>query len=236
MPYSHTTWSQLQTQLSTRLADLSQIFWTAPEIVLHLTEAMRTFALCSGFWRERSSFATSANTAFYDINTLISVLAPSVTDHDIIQALQYDLLESTTSQTSWPGTEMFTYADIAAAVQNRLNQFLSDTGIVVTRSVVPVASPPIGRQILAQSVIDVRRVAWQGASPENYYTVLWREDERSLTAFDTGWSVSAGTPGAYSVMAPPPLQLQLAPPPVASGQLELLTVDSIALDPANTST
>jgi hypothetical protein len=240
MPYSHTTYGQLQTQLAGRLGDASNIFWTTTEIKLHLRESLRTFGLCTGFWRERATLPSSSGTAFYNLNALLTngselILAPSVTDRDIIEQLQYALLEPATTQASWTGTEMFTHNDLAKAVQNRLNQFLSDTGIVVTRSLVGMASPPIGRQVLAQATIDVRRAAWLGASPEAYYTTLWREDERSLTANSTSWGES-GTPSVYSVMAPPPLQIQVSPPPSSSGQLELLTVDSTALDPATSAT
>lgn len=243
MPYTHTTFAQLQTELALRLFDAGNVYYTATELVLYLTESLRTFGLCSGFWRARGTVTASANTAFYNLNTLLTdgstlLLAPTITDRDIIQQLQYYLLETSAavSQSAWLGTEMFTYAGISAAVQNRLNQFLSDTGVVVTRSLITSLSPPIGRQVLTQSTIDVRRIAWIGASPENYYTILWREDERLLTAADQSWSVTPGTPANYSIMVPPPLQLQLAPIPVSSGQLELLTVDSTVLIPATSAT
>jgi hypothetical protein len=243
MPYTHTTYGDLKTQLSLRLDDPSKIFWVDAELGIYVTEALRTFGLCSAFWRERGTFTTTPSTAYYDIYQLLTngvslILQPTVTDRDIIQAVQYYLLESTAaaSQTVWLGTEMFNYQDVANAIQNRLNQFLSDTGCVVTRTLVPVASPPIGRQQLDQSIIDVRHASWLGVFPSAYYNTLWREDERLLTAADQTWSVNSGTPECYSIMAPPPLQLQLSPPPVASGQLELLTVNSKTLDPANVAT
>lgn len=241
MPYAYSTFAQAKTQLAARLADPNKVFWVDTELGLFITEALRTFGLCSGFWRERGTFSTVSGTVFYDLNALLSngtslLLSPTVTDRDVIQQIQYALLESATSQSAWTGTEMFTYNDLANAVQNRLNQFLSDTGIVVNRSLVNVAAPPSGRQTLSQNIIDVRRAAWLGASPFDYYVPLWREDERLLTAADQGWSANPGTPEAYSIMASPPLQFQLAPPPVSSGQLELLTVDSTSLDPASGAT
>lgn len=240
MPYTHTTWSNLQTQLSYRLGDTNQTFWVAAEVALYLEEALRTFGLLSGFWRERGTFPTTSGTAFYDITTTISgnsslqtILGYSVTDHNIIQMIQYHLLESASSQTSWGGTSMFNYDDIRYAIWRRRDQFLADTGCTVTRSVVDASAPPISRQMLADNIIDVRRVAWLGASPYAYYATLWREDERTLTAASSLWSSDSGTPEAYSIMAPPPLQLQLAPPPITVGQLELLTVNTgAALDPA----
>ncbi len=239
MAYSFSTFAQLKTQLSLRLGDASKVYWTDTELGLWLTEAFRTFGLLSAFWRDRGSFSASANTAFYSLSTLLQngsgqlIRGHVVTDQDIIQQMQFALLESASSQSSWTGTEMFTYNDLANAVQNRLNQYHSDTGLGMVRTLITVASPPIGRQVLPQDVIDVRRVAWQGAAPENYYATLWREDERLLTAADQGWSVNPGTPEAYSVMAPPPLTLQLAPIPIANGTLELLAIQSSTINPAS---
>lgn len=237
MAYTHTSYGQLKTQLSLRLADATKVFWTDTELGIYVTEALRTFGLCSGFWRERGTIVTSAELPFYDINQNLTnaggtfLLKPTVTDQDIIQAVQFHLLESTTSQTVWTGTEMFSINDINNSIQNRLNQFLSDTGCVVNRSFIAVNSPPNGRQVLDQGVIDVRYASWLGAPPEEYYNTLWREDERLLTTASQVWDVDADTPDAYSVMAPPPLQIQLSPIPLSSGELELLTVNSTTLNP-----
>lgn len=241
MAYTYITFAQLKTQLALRLGDPGEVYWVGTELGLYLTEALRTFGLLSGFWRERGTFASSAAVTFYDVPTNLTngsenILAYSVTDRDIIEQIQYDMLESASSQATWTGTEMFTYQDLANAIQNRLNQFLSDTGCVVNRSLLSVISPPSGRELLSQNTIDVRRAAWLGSAPENYYLTLWREDERLLTAADPGWSVSNGQPEAYSIMAPPPLRFQLAPPPQSNGQLEILTVDATSLDPANGAT
>lgn len=238
MPYTHTSTAELKTALSIRLGDASKRFWTDTELGIWINEALRTFGVVSGFWRERGVITVSAATAFYDLQSTLSgsLVTPTVTDRDIIQSIQYALLEDASTQSSWVGTEQFTFDDVANAVRNRTNQFLSDTGIVITRSLVTVSSPPIGRQELAENIIDVRRAAWLGADPFDYYNPVWRSDERELTAASRGWSVTGGTPEAYSIMAPPPLQLQLAPIPTASGQLELLTVNSVSLDPVNAAT
>lgn len=241
MSYTYINFAQCKSQLASRLGDANKVFWTDEELGIYITEALRTYGLCSGFWRARGTVTASPSLAFYDLNTLLYdgaeyILSPTITDRDIIKQLQYMLLESTASQSSWSGTAMFTYNDLANAVQNALNQFLSDTGIVVNRTMLSVSSPPAGRQELAQSVIDVRRAAWLGASPFNYYTPLWREDERMLAAAQRTWTVDSDTPSAFSIMSPPPLQIQIAPPPIASGELELLTVDSTTLTPASTAT
>ncbi len=82
-------------------------------------------------------------------------------------------------------------------------------------------------------MIDVRRAAFQpvGGSPWN---TLWREDEWAMGANTAmTWPQNPGDPQAYSIAAPPPLTLQLQPPPSISGTLDLVTVDSGAdLNPA----
>lgn len=244
MPYSHTTLATLRGQLAARLDDSANIFWVSAELDALIAESLRTFGLLAGFWRERAVLSTVAGTAFYAITaqtygspTLASLVGYTVTDRNLVRDIEYHLLEPATDGSTYTGTAMFTLNDLRYAIQRRRDQFLADTGCVVTRSTQAVASPPSGRQQLTDTIIDVRRAAWQGASPYDYYTTLWREDERLLTAAGSTWNTTSGTPEAFSIMAPPPLQLQLAPPPQASGTLELLTVDSgAALDPATSAT
>lgn len=239
MPYNHTTWSELQTNLSQRLGDTAQNFWTATEIPLYLTESLRTFGVISAFWRERGTVNLSAATPFYNLQTALSgsLLTQTVTDRDLIQQIQFALLESASTQASWPGTSQFTYNDIVNAITQYRNQFLSDTGIIVTRSTQAGILASTQRVEVDQSILDIRRAAWLGLSPYAYYSLLWREDERAMTLASPDWSNAEGTPTSYSVMAPPPLQLQLAPPPIANGTLDLITVNTgPALDPANGAT
>ena len=244
MPYTHTTWTALQTALSQRLQDTAQNFWTATEIPLYLSEALRTFGVLSGFWRERSTLTLTASTAFFDLMTqtvgfptLTTLIGSAVTDRDIIQLAQFALLESASDQATWPGTAQFTYNDVSNAVIRRRNQFLADTGIILTRSTQAVSSPAIGRAVLGDTIIDVRRCAFQGATPFDYYSTMWRTDERELVLADSSWNVNSGTPRAFSVLGPPPLLLQMAPPPLASGTLDLVTVNaSPTLDPATSAT
>ncbi len=69
----------------------------------------------------------------------------------------------------------------------------------------------------------------------NYFKHLWREDERALTLASQHWTDGESTPQAFSVMAPPPLTMQLAPPPRSTGGIDLVTVNNgPALDPAST--
>ena len=238
MAYTHTTFGQLKAQLATRLFDTTMTFWVDAELDILLREALRTFGLLTGFWRERATFNTDPDVTWYDLPAYAPTqLAPTVTDRDIIQSVQYALLETAAVQTSWTGTEQFTYTDITNALQNRLNQFLSDTGIVVNASTFGwnILIVPGGdlQQELPQSTIDIRRVAWLQNPPTPYYTTLWREDERLFSAGFPLWPGQPQTPPeSYTIMGPPPLTIRLEPPVSVNGSLDILTVDSVALDPA----
>jgi hypothetical protein len=58
-------------------------------------------------------------------------------------------------------------------------------------------------------------------------------DEFASQANQPGWQQAPGTPEAVSIVAPPPLQVQIIPPPGANGSCDLLTVNAGAtLNPA----
>ena len=57
------------------------------------------------------------------------------------------------------------------------------------RGSLSLEAPPISRQTMPDTVIDVRRAAVVGSSPLNYYTTLWRTDERELSLTKVGAQV-----------------------------------------------
>lgn len=206
-------------------------FWGEAECRLYLVEALRTWNAASRYWRDRGAFQTEANTAFYDLGEkLPDKLGRTVTDRDLVRAIEYHLLEPA-SPTAWSGTEQFSLNDLTAALERRRNQFLMETGAVVTHAVEEISPPAIGRVVLSDSILDVRRAAWR--TVEGVYTHLWREDEFGLNAFRQGWTLTPDTPQCYSVAVTPPFRVQLAPPPADQGSLDLLLVSAgAALDPA----
>lgn len=240
MPYTYITWGQLKQQLAQRLSVTltSSSFWTDTEVGLILAESLRIWGSITQFWKERGTFSTVANTAFYALQTqLPTLLGQTLTDRDMILQLQYALLETQAagSQTSWTGTEQFTLDDLTQALQRRRNQFLVETGIMLTRSDVPVPSAPIGRVPLAESTIDVRWLSWLDGDGD--YRQLNRSDEFGLNAFNRGWAQSPLRPKQYSVAVTPPVSVQLAPAPNDVGSLEMLSVDAGAnFDPATSAT
>jgi len=206
-------------------------FWSPPELRLYVQEALRTWNAATGYYRDRVVFQTQTGIPFYDLPTKAPArLGYTVTDRDLMTLIEYHLLEPPTP-TVWTGTEMFDLPSITQAMERRRDQFLAETGAVVTHSTEPIIPPPAGRIQLDPDVIDVRRLAWQ--TPEGIYTHLWREDEARLNSYFRAWSVNPAPPQVYSVAGTPPFRLQLAPPPSDTGQLDMLAVRAgAALDPA----
>lgn len=237
MPYTHIQQGAVINQLAARLNDSGFVYWAVEELRAYFHEALRTFGMLSAFWRERAPFQTVSGTAFYDLITeLPSQFGATVTDRDLIKVIQYHLLESVSSQSVWGGTEMFTLDLLAKSIERRRNQFLADTEMVLTRTTQNVPAPPTGRVQLDDSVIKIKRLAWQD-SDGRYYR-LWLSDEFALTSKDNYWEANATIPPiAYSVLSPPPITVQIAPPPSNNGTLEIISVNTgTALDPVNSAT
>lgn len=240
MAYSHTDYFTLRARLAELLGDTGKVFFTDAELGINIIESLRTWGALTGYWRERGTLSSVANTAFYSLQTALlsggtALVGHSVTDRDIIQTLQYRLMEPATSQSAWNGTSMFTLDDLRYVIQRCRDQFLLDTGCVVTHSTMNMPAPPIQVVELNDSIIDVRRAVWKRVTA--VYSHLWRVDEMELTMALPGWSVNPAVPYAYSVATTRPVQLRIAPPPIDAGTLDLVTVNSGAgLDPAASAT
>ena len=233
MPYAHITLATLKTQLAARLSSTDGVFWIPEELEQYIDEAMRVFGALTGFWRAQASFNTVAGTTFYNLTTIdaafIAILGYTVTDQSLVSTIQHHFLEPAPGN-SWSGTDMFTLDDVTRALQQRRDQFLSEAGVVITRSTPAASAVPTTREDLTDTVIDLRRVVWQRDSDSTYFH-LWREDEHNISAFDQAWQ-TAGVPIAYSVSAPPPITMELMPPASVAGTFDLLSVNAgAALNP-----
>ena len=108
---------------------------------------MRVFGVLTGFWRAQATFTTSASDPFYDIRTaggFSGLLGHAVTDQDMVKIIQYHLLEPAPGN-SWSGTDMFDLDDVTRALQQRRDQFLAETGVVVSEVLLGLGAPPDSR-------------------------------------------------------------------------------------------
>lgn len=227
MPYTQPTLLEAQTELASRLNDSSYIRWLAPELDLYLTEALRTWNAWTARSRMRGSFTTVANQTFYDLPTVVpSARAYTVTNWDLIADMQYALLEPAAAGGSWTGTDQFTLDQLTQAIQRRRNQFLRETGIVLTSSSTLYTSPSSdGRLALDERLLNIRRAAWTPVATQ-LRSALTRTTEWAGNNFMPAWPTNTQSPYAYSVAVTPPLTLQLIPPATGDGTLDLLALQS----------
>jgi hypothetical protein len=212
------------TALSLRLEDPMFVHWTQAELIRYTNEALRTYNALTQWSRAQASFEAIAGQPFYDLPTMIPNLrAYSVYDQDLLQDLDYALLEPP-SANQWIGSEMFTLAGITTALQTKRDQFLRETGAVLTRELQATTIPVSGRVSIPVDVITIRRMAW--VTTGGSITPLRRTDEWAMSAFLRSWNmrqIGQTLPTVYSTGVTPPLSVQLAPP-VGTGTLDLLSV------------
>lgn len=242
-PYTGVTYADARTQLAAKLDDPYMTFWTDAELGLYIKEALQTYQAYSATWRQRITAPLTPEEPFYDLNDVATDLcARDTEDRTVLTALTYKLMEAiidwTATPPTWDGTDMFALADLTNAIQARVSLFILETGMVITRTARLVVPPtPIGRVPLPDTTLDVRRAAWVGVADTDIPINLWKDSEFAFNQFQRGWSTTPATPTAMSIVGPPPISLQLMPPPVDAGSLDLLTLDAGALlDPTNTST
>jgi hypothetical protein len=236
MNQQHTTLAQFKSELASVLGDPEKVFWTDSELTLYARETLRTFNAAARLNRCRALFPTTANQPFYDVPSVLSdgttlVLERTLQDTDVLDEMAYSLMETIlTGYSELSDVGMFTLDQWVKALQRRRDQFLLETGIIITDSTTSLIGPATRRVQLSDSIIDVRRVAWK--TIEGVYTHLWREDERRLTAYSD--RLETGTPEVYAQVVNPLAQLTLQPAPQDDGYLRLLTVNSgAALDPSS---
>src|ERR1035437_5056980 len=148
--YTHTTLAMARAQLAAQLQDSGCIHWSVPEMNSFIVESLRTWNALTGFYRRRIAFGSTVYgsqpfASFYDLANL--TIGPgfdyNVTDTQIVIEIQRHFMEPGNG-TFWGGTDQFTYPQVVTALQNALNRFLVDTGIVITWTIQPISPPPIG--------------------------------------------------------------------------------------------
>ena len=250
MAYLAPTLATAQSLLAGRLADPGMVHFQPAELTRYLRESMRTWQALTASTKVSAVFATTLPAfdpayfdpayfgaliqTFYDLPTMVpSVRAYTVLVTDLLTDLEYALVEPPTANwNAWTGTAQFALSDLVTAVQQRRDRFLSETRAVVTYEALPVGpSPPAGRFVVDPTILAVQRLAWQDGQT-GLITPLRRDDEWGLNNFSAPWPLNPSRPNVYSTSVTPPLQIQLGPPPLASGQLDAcVIVQGAAVNP-----
>ena len=215
MAYSLITLGAARASLRLQLQDPSapNPYWTDAELNAAIVESLRTWQALTGWNRDRATLSTVANTGFYDLAASGQLTAGlfdyNVTDVQVWNGITAILLEPNTIP--YAGTDQWTQQQITDSIVQARDQFLLDTGSVITRTFITNPGPPISRVAIPQTIIDVRRVAWF-ASATGLFTTLWRFDEYSASAFANSWQTPQLLPTGFSVSVTPPITLQIIPP------------------------
>lgn len=247
--YQYATLAQVRQEISNRLYDSNQVFWTVAELNTYINEGLRTFNSLAWFWRNDFTFPLTAGQVWYDIPSQANSLRPyTVTDVQLYNEIEFMLLEPATGAT-WTGTQQFTIDDLINAVQRTWNELLSVTGCTITQSIAPVVLNN-NRTTLEDNVLDIRRIAYFpipsppqtgygdggfgsggfGSTPPTaptFSNVLWPEDIWAFQAFEPIWTTQPqGTPQSYARSSEPPISFDTDVQPNLPGNYELLTVNS----------
>ena len=225
MPYSWQTIAGAQTDLAARLYDSGQQWWGPDELTAYILEALRTWNSLTSFWRQDMVVPLVASTWWYDIAAASGSVRPmTVTDNDLLQSIEYSLVEPPTAAypLAWAGTDQFNVANLLGAIQRRRDETLSTTGCTTSRLL--VAAPFGGRVYLPDDVIDIRRVAWVPVPGYGYdQSTLRQSDAMSKAFYDRGYTTAApGPPRSYMQSSQPPLSFDPDRVPPVSGNYEVL--------------
>lgn len=224
--YATTTLGDAIGEMGSRLSDPVHVRWTEVELTYYIREAIRTFNALTNHFRASVDFSTTNKQAFYELATVAPGLrAMTVTTQEVVNQILYTLMEPPLNGTTWMGTAQYALNDVLSAMQQARDTFLFETGVVVSSSTMDIDPAPSDGVIdLDESVINVRRLAWEAAG--GILAPLRREDQWGLVNYRVGWqTLRQASPLAYSVSAQPPLQVQIAPVTNQPGTLHLLTLD-----------
>lgn len=228
MAYSAITFGQLKTAVSGRLGDPTRQFWTGVELGRLIVEALRTLNAFTRQWTGRGVLAPRVGTTFYDVAVELPTLCGrTVTDLDLLLMLENNLLEPESAGGAWAGSEQFTYTDLVAALQRRRDQWLLETGQVLTELNINGPGPQTTRLALPGTLMEVRRVGW--ISHTSKESPLNREDGWQKQAYARSTRDVASLPVGYSLGPVPPLQMDVLPAPREAGRLRLLGVEAGAV-------
>jgi hypothetical protein len=227
--YSFVTLQDAINALGARLYDPQNQQWTVPELTAYIREALRTWNALTGFWRADMSFPLTALQWWYDLRLQPNTLIPyTIFQQEIIEQVEYHLLEppSKTFPLVWTGSNQFNINDLLYALQRRQDDTLGTTGCTLLQEFV---NAPVGtRNLLPDTTIDIRRIAWLPTPGFGYSnTILFESDAWAKRAFDPFYTTGPQQPpGNWMQSTEPPPAFDVDRVPPVSGRYDVITVPS----------
>lgn len=159
--YSWLTLQQGINALQGRLQNTA--FWTQEELQFYIINSLRVWSSYTEIWQQDFVFSTSAGTPWYDTSILAgSPRLRTTTNAEIISFMQYLLLEPATGVGTWTGTSQFNLNSMLYALQRRRDEIIQATGCNITQLPPLTTTPGVRRTILADTVLEPRRIRFLG--------------------------------------------------------------------------
>jgi hypothetical protein len=225
------SWLSLSTAigaLQTRLG--SSVFWPSAECQGYLTESLHEWNSLTEQWKQDFNFSATSSATWYNTGTLAS--SPrlrTLTDATLYTQMQNMLLEPPTGAGTWTGTNQFTLAQLQFALQRRRDEIIQETGCNIAQLSALNATPNTVRTILADTVLEPRRIRFVPASGFGNPITLTREDTQAFQFFKPGYLGAQPTttgPQSWSVASEPPLAFDVDAAPNVPGSYDVLSLNS----------
>lgn len=143
-----------------------------------------------------------------------------MTDQDVLELLQYALVEPPDGGSSWP-SGLWTRDEVIAALNTAMRRYLRDTQAIVTRVEIPVLA---GTNPVSVPTDWIATLAGGWRTAGGVRTPLSPSDAFEVDLALPTWETTPGTPLVVLDGDDGTLTVRLAPVPDADGTLELLYV------------
>lgn len=155
----------------------------------------------------------------------------SVTDADLLQEIQFAVIEPPDGGVTWP-SGLWSSAEVLAYLNLRQDQLLKETLLLVGQETEITVAEGVTRLDLPFDWLRTIRVLWLG--DDGTVRPLHRTDSFAADAGLSGWNTVEGLPSFYMDEEAGTLTIQIAPPPAGSGKLDLFYIplgDPLTLAP-----
>src|SRR5208337_751951 len=189
------------TEVSTRLGDSNNVFFSQNEIYLYLLESLRVLNALTGFWKQQFTLTLTPPLAgnWVYANGAGSPRAQTLTDTDVYTLIENHLLEPPSGAT-WTGTNQFSINDLWQACSRRRNEMLQIAACNMVE-VFPNCTPNANTVPVPDSALDVRRVRWVPASGLGSPVTLQRGDILSFQRFTPNYLQTNANPLRWDILS-----------------------------------
>lgn len=230
--FQHTKRLDFRNLLSKKLGDESNSFRSEAELNGIINESLLTFGAIAQSWKDQVELILDSSKQFYDLTTDLfigqNLLAFTLTYQFILDRLNFILFEEI-SEIS-PTSDLTSLDEILKFARNRINQYQLRTGLIISKQVVDLASPPINKVKIADEIIDPIRVGFIDSAVSNKTYKLRKEDEGSLSSnSNSSLNTTSAIPNFYTSALGTLNEISIYPPPLNLGKLEILSINGIPI-------